>query len=1233
MACGDKESSLHQVLRSSASRVIFSLKKHQRWAANSFQEHPFTDAFIGKLQLLVEGEINWRGAPESERIFFMLDPFLSLLRSPQPDITIPNNVTLAVLAAIREVLGSEFVVSSSLVDSTAVRSLLQSHIGCLEIDPNPAGVSSDPCSIELIMLEVVRIMRVILVERFTEFCDKESISIAFELLFSVCINFKASSVAKKTILLETGEIIRTLLGSSEPGTGSTARLLPVLIFLIEQLEKASPEGLNFAIFMLSYSLKTEGILKLVAVGEDGRGFFQRLSASLLSLIRAKSSDTLQPIDCDLLKQTVEILVRLINYQSTPDRHFLSSSFLSLSMERLDRHWGRARYSDECEILLYGLLEILQERKFFRFMFDSFDCYPGRPFLLQRFLFWLGKRVVPATGNSFSIHNFLVLRCIRSFAECLCLEREISPQSFFILIKKQLSEQAAAVWNEHDWKKAISKLVENSLITSPEDWPGIARFLYEEPTLSPIAVGMFLGRGKDESKAVLASYVKSHIHFQPGTSLDQALRFFLMQFCLPGESQQIWQLLQAFAAGYYDYCVNDHKTPYRFQSKEAVFILTYSLVMLNTDLHNPSLKSKMSVQQFLKNCESINNGGDFPSDLLSDLYGRISEEEFQRPDSSLKFLKSSNFSDIIVPDSVSAVSFVQDAVDRGIVSALFESCCRLTSVRADQVFDCVFSIATCLFGVVPIYPESISTLLSSGLSVGLYEKSLCQNDRRLLFLVTAVSGQHLQHLNSSIGWPTFVTALETCFKEEMLPGELLQRFPRTTTNASSGEKRKSINSGIFKSLSHLLGTSNLAVPSTVPAASILDPSHGLGFSTLFSFIQDAESVSLETFISLLDFFGTASAERKQTGAFFLYLIAETVAKSSTSRVAETFPHLLQLVSRVIRAERSFSSIAVEILINSLLMLHGDGVDAICWDLLCSLIRTHPNLFFDHTTVLLRDIAEYQSNYSQPLIDSFIFLLQAAAKEKTQTGRFIDSLELIVGTNSFLTDDQSLEIIAHVNLSLLSDSLALRFFNCWFSLFTSLLEKDHVTKIFSLLPLLVSCLDMSDSIRQLSLTTLQRSCLHSDLILALLRYPNSGDDQCTKLFSEILFPCMLSATDSEAKQRLLTIVTKTFLSATSHCDGSSTRLCDTWVRLQDLLAVYHEKGPDGVREAVVETLKNAALVLLQQKFSGLNLESTSGWMTIQRVLPSLYSKYHQISLPSLPPDSQPTSTINRNQEIYI
>ena len=69
--------------------------------------------------------------------------------------------------------------------------------------------------------------------------------------------------------------------------------------------------------------------------------------------------------------------------------------------------------------------------------------------------------------------------------------------------------------------------------------------------------------------------------------------------LPGEAQKIDRLMEKFAERYLK-C-----NPSSFKSADVAYVLAYSVIMLNTDLHNPQVKKKMSkVGGLLVECMSM-----------------------------------------------------------------------------------------------------------------------------------------------------------------------------------------------------------------------------------------------------------------------------------------------------------------------------------------------------------------------------------------------------------------------------------------------------------------------------------------------------------------------------------------------------------------------------------------------------------------------------------------------------
>jgi brefeldin A-resistance guanine nucleotide exchange factor 1 len=161
-----------------------------------------------------------------------------------------------------------------------------------------------------------------------------------------------------------------------------------------------------------------------------------------------------------------------------------------------------------------------------------------------------------------------------------------------------------------------------------DPKAIAHFLKNTPGLSKSAIGEFLSKGPADqhplNAAVLQQYVEtfdfSHMSF------DEALRSFLARFRLPGEAQCIDRLMEAFAKRLFEQVGPGNP----FANADAVFILAFSTIMLNTDLHNPQIQDskRMKLEEFIRNNKGINGGADLPMAFLEDLYHKIKAEEIQ-----------------------------------------------------------------------------------------------------------------------------------------------------------------------------------------------------------------------------------------------------------------------------------------------------------------------------------------------------------------------------------------------------------------------------------------------------------------------------------------------------------------------------------------------------------------------------------------------------------------------------
>ncbi len=108
----------------------------------------------------------------------------------------------------------------------------------------------------------------------------------------------------------------------------------------------------------------------------------------------------------------------------------------------------------------------------------------------------------------------------------------------------------------------------------------------------------------------------------GLKIDQALRKFLDEFMLPKEAQQISRVMEAFSAQFFAH------SPGPLVNADAAFVLAFSVIMLNTDAHNPMVSRKMTVDEFIRNNRGINDKADLPREFLEDLFNSITTNEIK-----------------------------------------------------------------------------------------------------------------------------------------------------------------------------------------------------------------------------------------------------------------------------------------------------------------------------------------------------------------------------------------------------------------------------------------------------------------------------------------------------------------------------------------------------------------------------------------------------------------------------
>lgn len=169
------------------------------------------------------------------------------------------------------------------------------------------------------------------------------------------------------------------------------------------------------------------------------------------------------------------------------------------------------------------------------------------------------------------------------------------------------------------KKGLKYFLANGFLSSEEPRE-IATFLLHTDGLDKQVIGEYLGEGDEHNIAIMHAFV-DELEFS-NTDFVDAMRVFLQSFRLPGEAQKIDRFMLKFAERYV------LGNPLVFSNADAAYVLAYSVIMLNTDLHSPQIKNRMTFENFVINNGGIDDGKDLPREFLEKIYNEILENEIK-----------------------------------------------------------------------------------------------------------------------------------------------------------------------------------------------------------------------------------------------------------------------------------------------------------------------------------------------------------------------------------------------------------------------------------------------------------------------------------------------------------------------------------------------------------------------------------------------------------------------------
>ncbi|KAF6256772.1 hypothetical protein COO60DRAFT_1627056 [Scenedesmus sp. NREL 46B-D3] len=188
-------------------------------------------------------------------------------------------------------------------------------------------------------------------------------------------------------------------------------------------------------------------------------------------------------------------------------------------------------------------------------------------------------------------------------------------------KDQLGK-GISLFNSKGPFKGLDLLMSQGLLESSP--AAVAAFLRTQADqLDKAQLGELLGHHEDFAVAVMHAWVDGEPSMA-GQAIDQSLRRLLGGFRLPGEAQKIDRIMEKFAERY---CKDN---PGRFSNADAAYVLSFAIIMLNTDAHNPLAERRLAKADFVAmNQQQGEEGGMgpvLPMGQLEEIFDRVVRDE-------------------------------------------------------------------------------------------------------------------------------------------------------------------------------------------------------------------------------------------------------------------------------------------------------------------------------------------------------------------------------------------------------------------------------------------------------------------------------------------------------------------------------------------------------------------------------------------------------------------------------
>ncbi|MCJ1357907.1 MAG: GDP/GTP exchange factor for ARF [Icmadophila ericetorum] len=399
--------------------------------------------------------------------------------------------------------------------------------------------------------------------------------------------------------------------------------------------------------------------------------------------------------------------------------------------------GGSRKPDAREAMVENIGTLARIPSFLNELFINYDCEIDRADLCEDMIGLLSRSAFPdaATWSTTNVPPLCLdalLGYIQFVADRLGDSADVGQYPDRAVLREHRARKKVIIrgctkFNENP-KSGIVYLASQGIIENPDDPRAVARFLKGTTRISKQVLGEYLS--KKGREPILAAFLD--LFDFTGKRVDEALRDLLGAFRLPGEAPLIERIVTLFAERFYA-----NSTLEDVADKDTVYVLTYAIIMLNTDQHNPRVKSqaRMKVEDFTKNLRGVNGGKDFAPEYLQGIYDSIRTNEIILPDEHDNkhafdyawkelLVKTQNSGDLVICNTnvfdadmfeatwrpiVATLSYVfmsasEDAVYKRVVAG-FDQCAQIAATYGltealDRIIYCLSTISTLATEVPP-----------------------------------------------------------------------------------------------------------------------------------------------------------------------------------------------------------------------------------------------------------------------------------------------------------------------------------------------------------------------------------------------------------------------------------------------------------------------------------------------------------------------------------------------------